>query len=382
MSHSLETLSLDEARQLILHGQALLRSPAKAQDCAQVIRELAYLQLDSINVLERAHHLTLGTRMDHYRRPMLKQAHESERALFEDWTHDACLIPIEFEAHWQVRRERFLRSQNASLWWRERMGDKPERIQREILSKLEIEGPLPTRAFRREKSEREPWWGWAPEKAGLEYLWRSGRLAISGREGFEKVYDLAERVLPQSNYRPSTQETLEWCCREALQRLGLATTAELAAFWHFFKAQEIEAWCREELEQIEVEGKAYWLRPDYAEVLNQQIEAPKRLRLLCPFDPLVRHRDRLQRFFGFSYRFEAFVPKAKRRFGYYVLPMLSGRQMVGRLDAKFLRKEGVLSVLGCWWEEGQKPKTRALEQELQRLKRRIGAQRVLQNGHF
>ena len=373
MSATLESLSIQEARQLILHGQSLLHNPASAQNCTELIRQLAYLQLDSINVLERAHHLTLGTRMDHYRRPMLKHAFEKERALFEDWTHDACLIPIEFEGHWQVRRERFLRSQEASLWWKERMGGKPARVQREILSKLELEGPLPTRAFRRERSEREPWWGWAPEKAGLEFLWRSGRLAISGREGFEKVYDLAERVLPPRTFRPSTQETLEWCCREALQRLGLATTAELAAFWHFFKAQEIESWCREDLPQIEVEGKAYWVRPDYAEVLAERREPPKRVRLLCPFDPLVRQRDRLERFFGFNYRFEAFVPKAKRRYGYYVLPILAGPEMVGRLDAKLFRKEGVLKVLGCWWEEGQKPKTRALERELERLKRRIGA---------
>ena len=368
-------LSPSEARKLILHGQGLLTSPAQKQSVQDIIQHLGYVQLDSINVLERAHHLTLGARWDGYRRPFLKKLFERERALFEDWTHDACLIPIEHEPHWHVRRERFQKSAVANAWWKKRMGTNPVKTQKEIVKRLETEGPLSTSAFRKKGRKRESWWGWTPEKTALEYSWRTGLLAVRGREGFEKVYDLAEKVIPTAPRQPSREETLAWSCRQALQRLGLATTTELANFWYFFRSAELSQWCQDSLPSVSVDGQQYWVRPDFAEVLEKAPDPPRRLRLLCPFDPLVRDRNRLQKFFGFDYRFEAFVPRDKRRYGYYVLPMLVGDRFVGRLDATHHRQEGVLEVLGCWWES--RASESALEKELQRLARRIGAERVL-----
>ncbi len=367
-------LSKAQARRLILHGQGLLDPPQSQTDCLAIVQQLGYVQLDSINVLERAHHLILGTRMDRYRRPLLKQAVE-KRTLFEEWTHDACLIPMEFEPHWGVRRERFAQSIWANRWWKNRMGTDPAATQRKVLRRLEKEGPLPTRAFREKGRQREAWWGWTPEKTALEYCWRVGLLAVSGREGFEKIYDLAERVLPPVARRPDREATLAWSCEQALQRLGLARTSELAAFWNFFNARELEPWCQESLAQVGFEGEAYWVRPDFESLLERP--APGRLRLLSPFDPLVRDRARLERFFDFFYRFEAFVPRLKREYGYYVLPMLMGERLVGRLDAKFERKRGELRVLGVWWELGERAKTVALDRELARLARRLGAERVV-----
>lgn len=367
-------LSHEEVRRLILHGQGLLDPPQGQSDCLAIIRQIGFVQLDSINVLERAHHLILGARMDRYRRPLLKQAVEG-RTLFEDWTHDASLIPMESEPHWGVRRQRFAESIWANRWWNQRMGSNPSATQKKVLRRLEQEGPLPTRAFREKHHQREAWWGWTPEKTALEYCWRVGLLAVSGREGFEKVYDLAERVLPPVARRPDREQTLAWSCEQALQRLGLARTADLAAFWNFFQARELEPWCQENLESVEFEGESYWVRSDFGDLLDGPV--PKRLRLLCPFDPLVRDRARLEKFFGFIYRFEAFVPRAKREYGYYVLPMLMGDRMVGRLDAKLERKKGELRVLGVWWEPGERAKMGALNQELSRLARRLGAERVV-----
>jgi uncharacterized protein len=373
-----EILSLAQARKLILHGQGLLDSPARKRAPLDLVRQLGYLQLDSINVLERAHHLTLGARWDGYRRAHLKRAFEHDRDLFEGWTHDACLIPMESEPHWRVRRERFQTSSGGNHWWRERMGPNPGRIQNQILKRIESEGPLPTSAFRKKGTKRAAWWGWTPEKSALEYSWRTGLLAVHSRSGFEKIYDLAERVLPSVQKRPTTEETLAWSCREALLRLGVATTRDLAAFWHFFRATELEEWCRSSLTKVMVDGQEYWVRPDYEQVLEAQEEAPKRLRLLCPFDPVVRDRQRLATFFDYHYRFEAFVPKAKRKYGYYALPMLCGGRFVGRLDAKFHRHLGTVEVLGSWWEGRAQPAR--LEKELVRLTKRIGAEAYFMEG--
>jgi uncharacterized protein len=366
-----EILSLTQARKLLLFGQGLTVSPARKRSVPDLVQQLGYLQLDSINVLERAHHLTLGARWDGYRRPYLRKAFERDRELFEGWTHDACLIPMDSEPHWNVRRERFRNSSGANHWWRERMGPNPGEIQNQILKRIENEGPLPTSAFRKKGRKRKAWWGWTPEKSALEFSWRIGLLAVHSRKGFEKVYDLTERVLPRVANRPSIEETLAWSCREALLRLGIATTKDLAAFWYFFRTAELEDWCRSCLTKVSVAGQEYWVRPDYERVLENKNEPPRRLRLLCPFDPLVRDRQRLATFFNFHYRFEAFVPKAKREYGYYVLPMLCGERFVGRLDAKFHRNTGTVEVLGCWWEGREQPAK--LEKDLARLARRIGA---------
>ncbi len=373
---------LPSARKLLLHGQGLLGSPqgkASPARVRQIIGELGFLQIDSINVLERAHHITLGTRLDGYRPSMLREALEDERWLFEDWTHDASVIPIEHYAHWHCRRLRFIQGIQNSHWWQERLGCEPQVLFDKILKRIEQEGALPTRAFKDPQRERQKWWGWSPVKASLEHLWRSGILAISRREKFEKVYDLTERVIPEV-YRTAIsakEETLAWSTSMALKRLGCASSRELAQYWNIFKAPEVDAWCRSHLtESTELEGRHYWLRSDWLQVLETLPDAPKRLRLLCPFDPLIRDRSRLKRLFDFDYRFEAFVPAPKRLYGYYVLPMLMGEHIVGRADLKHDRKASRLVVKGLWWEPGVKPRPKALGAELARFARRIGANDV------
>ena len=370
-------LSLAQARHLALFGQGLLeppRAPASVDSVANKVRALGFVQLDSINMVTRAHHLILGTRIDGYQ-PELLHRWVSQRGAFEGWTHDASVIPIESYPYWRFRRQRFTEGIKKNLWWQGRLGPNPDKTQKSIIERLTKEGPLPTRAFRIKKAERQSWWGWSPFKANLEHLWRSGHLAIAGRHNFEKIYDLTERVIPEEllQIKVERHEAIAWCCEQALQRLVFGSLSEIAHFWHFFTSKELHEHCAANFETCEFLGKEVYLHPQWKAFQQALTKPSSRLRLLCPFDPLIRDRKRLKSLFNFDYRFEAFVPASKRKYGYYVFPILQGDTLVGRTDLKFHRKEAVLAVQGLWWEPGQRPKLAALKEELWRWARRLGA---------
>ena len=206
------------------------------------------------------------------------------------------------------------------------------------------------------------WWDWHPSKTALEFLWRSGALAVVGREGFRKYYDLTERVLDQVQIgnAPDVEETIDWCCREALMRLGFATPGELACVFGTL-------------------GTSFAL-PGIADDPSITVVPTARLWVLSPFDPALRDRARAERLFGFDYRIEVFVPEAKRTYGYYVFPLLEGDRLVGRIDMKAFRDADTLRVRALWperkvrWGKGR---VRTLEGELERLKRLAGVSRVM-----
>jgi uncharacterized protein YcaQ len=221
-------------------------------------------------------------------------------------------------------------------------------------------------------------------------LWRTGALAVARRVSFQKVYDLTERVLPVEAARPkpTLDETADWACSTALERLGVATPAELAAFWSAIGTPRAARWCRDAAR----DGRAVPVlvdsvdgappRPAFARSDWRARAArgapPPGMRLLSPFDPLVRDRQRARRLFGFDYTFEAFVPAGKRRFGYYVLPILEGDRLVGRLDPKVHRERALLEVRGLWWERGvraTRARDVAIEEAVARLARTLGAER-------
>jgi uncharacterized protein YcaQ len=202
-------------------------------------------------------------------------------------------------------------------------------------------------------------------------------VSVVRREGFTKVYDLTERVIPAAHLNRShhSEETIEWCCAGALDRLGFATSRELAAFWDNVTSAEAKAWCAAALAEgrvieVEVEGVDGKLRRSIAwpGVMDEAVAAPvPRMRILSPFDPALRDRKRAERLFGFHYRIEIFVPAPQRVYGYYVFPVMEGDRMVGRIDMK--REDGVLAVRAFWPEPGVRMGTgrvRALEGELTR----------------
>ncbi len=395
MTSTTPTVSARTARRLLLSAQGLLDDPARRATPGVVrraIHGLGYVQVDTINVLERAHHLTLASRLDGYRPAQLDRLHVRQRAVFEHWTHDASIIPIEFFPCWKIRFERYARRGISGAWRLRRLGDDPGKHLRRVLRRIEREGPMRSADFEHPIEGGRGWWDWKPDKAALEHLWRCGRLSISRREGFQKVYDLTRRVYPDALAlpRPRARAHLDWACSEALRRLVIATSGELAAFWSAVSPAEARAWCaaairRGSVVEVTVEaadGGQPWRAvalPDYEAQAEALPEWPRRIRLLSPFDPVVRDRRRAQRLFGFDYRFEAFTPLPQRRYGYYVLPILEGDRLIGRLDPKLHRDRGVLEIKGLWWEPGVKP-TRArrglLEEALQRLTEFVGAERV------
>ncbi|ABS63206.1 protein of unknown function DUF1006 [Parvibaculum lavamentivorans DS-1] len=361
------TISNADARRLFLHSHALSgphAEPHAAEDTLTLVRRLGFVQLDSINTVERAHHLILFSRTPHYRREHLEMLHHDETALFEHWTHDASLIPIEFYPHWRHRFQAAKARIKENPRWQDRIGPDGAKVIRNVRARIRREGGLMARDF--EDKGKGAWWGWGPSKTALETLWRTGELAIARREGFEKVYDLAERVIPEPirGERPSRTATTDWACREAMTRLGLATPQELAAFWKLVSIDRAKAWAvaalkRKEIVDVLVEGADGTLRPalapaDIEDCLHAAPPPPEEMRFLSPFDPAIRDRKRAERLFGFDYRIEVFVPEAKRRYGYYVLPLIEGDRFIGRADVKAHRGEGRLEVKGIWLEPGMK----------------------------
>jgi uncharacterized protein YcaQ len=383
------------ARRLLLETQGLLADPrrkATPESVYSLIERLGFVQIDSINVVERAHHLILAARLDGYRPRHLERLLHRERRLFEHWTHDAAAIPLPWYPYWRHRFERARLRILDHPWWQERMGAEAEQIAAAVRGRLDREGPLRARDFEEERPTKGGgWWGWKTQKAALEHLWLTGTVAIAGRDGFHKVYDLAERVHPAAVAAPapSAEEHVDWACRTALERLVIASAEELAAFWDALSVAEAKEWCRRAaaggaivpVRVATADGstpRGAWALPDWRERAEGAPPPPKRIRLLAPFDPLLRDRRRALRLFGFDYRFEAFVPEPQRRYGYYVMPLLEGERLIGRLDPKLHREEGRLEVRGLWWEEGvaeTKGRMAALEAALDRLCRFLGVER-------
>jgi uncharacterized protein YcaQ len=392
---AIPTVPAAAARRLLLGAQGLLDDPRRKvtpDALYDVIERMGFVQIDSINVVERAHHLTLASRFQSYRPQVLERLLERDRRLFEHWTHDASAIPIRWYPYWKHRFERYRRRVLEHPWWMERIGPDPERSIAHVRERIAAEGPLMTRDFEDERpaGAETAWWGWKPQKAALEYLWRTGELAIAGRVNFHKVYDLAERVLPAAHAAPapSDAEHLDWACRTALERLGIATPDELAGFWRAVTLQEARAWCAAaaaagEIVPVLVESadgsraRTSWALPDWRERAAALPAAPPRVRLLSPFDPILRDRKRALRLFDFDFRFEAFVPNELRQHGYYVLPILEGERLIGRLDPKLHRDRGLLEVKKLWWEPGVRDsqgRRNSLASALDRLTRLVGAE--------
>lgn len=387
----MKTLTLDNkaARRLFLDRHALSETPqggAHGADLLALIQRLGFVQLDSINTVARAHDLILFSRRPRYRPKALKRLYENDRALFEHWTHDAAVIPMEYYPWWQLRRTRD--AQKLKSQWRDWRRDGFEARFQTVLDQIREQGPLcSSDVGADEKRGSGGWWDWHPSKTALEYLWRSGALCVVGREGFRKRYDLTERVIDEALCQPMptpdhTATTIDWCCSGALDRLGFATPTELAAFWDHITIAEAKAWCAAEVAhgrlqpiRIECMGGALrecFARPDLANDPALDTPPTSRLRILSPFDPALRDRKRAERLFGFDYRIEVFVPQAKRRYGYYVFPILEGDRLVGRVDMKAFRDRDTLHVRAVWpepkirWGKGR---ITAFETEISRVQR-------------
>ncbi len=372
-------LSNARARHLFLEKHQLSGRPSgtgKGADLKGVLNDLGFVQLDSVNTFARAHDLILWSRKQQYRPGALQHLLHRDRQVFEHWTHDAAIIPMDSFAHWRLR---FARdgARLASHWKDARRGDLHAKID-DVLKRISDDGACTSGQVGEGESRGSGgWWDWHPSKTALEYLWRSGQLSVLRRDGFTKVYDLTERVIPPEhlNRRHHPQETIDWCCNGALDRLGFATSRELAAFWDHVTSAEAKAWCAAALAdgdiiEVDIESVDGTLRRSFArpDIMDLKIAAPApRIRVLSPFDPALRDRNRAERLFGFNYRIEIFVPQPKRKYGYYVFPVIEGDRIIGRIDMK--RTDGALVVRAFWPERGIKMgagRVKTLQAELER----------------
>ncbi|MEM7074901.1 MAG: crosslink repair DNA glycosylase YcaQ family protein [Pseudomonadota bacterium] len=373
------------ARRLWLHGHGLSDSPGGPVDVMELIRRLGFLQIDTIRNVTRAHHHILWSRNRNYREgrlwPLLRK-----RMLFEHFTHDASLIPMDVLPMWRRQFRRLGNRAAAHEWFQSGLGQDEIRRIRERIAR---DGALSTHAFET-KSESREMWARPPHKKALDQMWYAGDLATCHRRNFIKFYDLGERVFPAGwQNGPDEHEAAEWLCDQAIDRMAMATCGEVQRFWDATDMAETRDWLgRRSLVPLRIEGadgvwREAWGVPDIEARLARAQRVSSHLRLLNPFDPAIRDRQRLLRLFGFEYRNEMFVPKEKRRWGYYVYPLLEGERFTGRIELKANRAEGWMAITGFWPEPGIKwtaQRFARLERELLRFARLAGISDLLCDG--
>lgn len=348
-----QTLSKKHARRLALEAQALLK-PApfgKSKEAVQkAIKQLSYVQVDTISVIERAHLHVLRTRVPSFQAEMLDQLVSTDRTTFEYWSHAAAYLPME-DYRYSLTRKKSIKDKDTHWFKRQ-----PEMMD-QVLARIKEEGPLRSKDFAAPEHKSGEWWDWKPAKKALEQLFHEGDLMIAERRSFQKVYDLAERVLPDwvDTSFPTETEMARHLIDRCLQNRAFASLKEIGylrkGYRNLLKATLADMCEAGEIEAIHLDG-ATDIYYAYPATLSRSVPriGKKRASLLSPFDNMVIQRKRLEMLFDFRYQIECYVPGPKRKYGYFVLPILFGDQLVGRLDPKADRNKGVLYVRKLWIE--------------------------------
>lgn len=356
-----DSLSLAQARRIALAAQGFAdprpTGTPNLRHLRRVLGRTGLLQMDSVNVLQRAHYMPLFSRLGNYPVGLVdRAAYRRPRELFEYWGHEASLLPVALHPllRWRMARA----DEDAWGWMRRVARERPDLLDW-IRAELRDKGPLT--AAELEQDARGPklnWgWNWSLTKQGLEFLFYNGEVAAAERDGaWARRYDLAERVLPPAVLAaptPAEADALRELVRIAAASLGVAAEVELRDYFRLPVAGARQAVAElvdaGELRPVAVEG---WRQRAY---LHRDARLPRRIRaatLVSPFDPLIWERGRTERLFDFRYRIEIYVPAGQRVHGYYVLPFLLGDRLVARVDLKADRKAGVLQVPGAWAEPG------------------------------
>ncbi len=339
-------LSLAQLRRHVVahQGYASRFRRATADDVAAEIERLQVVQLDSIATVDRAHRVTLVSRVGAYEELAISELLRAGR-IFEYWAHEACLLPI---ADYPLFKRRMLDLRDRHWWGRERTKEM-RAVEREVVARIRDEGALPVRAF---EGRSGPMWGWKPAKRALEHLFAAGELAIAGRQGFQRVYDLPERVIPRAALdapTPSVDEFRRGYALRAVEARGALTESGIAEHCRFEGGAKgvrpyVDALVEEGLvRRVEVEdGGAPVIVPADAELDGASPSGAA--VLLSPFDNLMWDRPFVRRVFGFDHVIEVYKRAPERVYGYYVLPLLVGDRFMGRADLKAERAEGVLRV--------------------------------------
>lgn len=379
-----EKISLAMARRIALGAQGFNdprpNSVPDRRHLARVLSRTGLLQIDSVSAVVRAHYMPLYSRLGPYPLALLDNAAVSrKRAVFEYWAHEASFLPVETYPLMRWRMQRAEQGDEMYLglakWGRERKA-----MIDEIYKEVADRGPIAASDIEGHKGNGG-WWGWSEAKHAFEWLFWAGRITTAYRRGFERYYDLPERVLPQAVLDlpvPSVEDAHRELLRISARAHGIATYGDLRDYFRLApgdtKDRIAELVETGELLPVKVEG---WDKPAY---LHKDARFPRRIEaraLLAPFDPVVFERTRTEKLFGFRYRIEIYTPAEKRQYGYYVLPFLLGDRIVARVDLRADRPAGVLRVHAAYAEAGAPAETAAqLFDELKQMQAWLGLEAI------
>ncbi len=326
----------------------------------EMVRRIKMLQIDTVNVVERSHYLVLLSRLGIYEKRYLDELQFPDRALFEQRSHANCLIPMEFYPLYQPEITEGRKIRESKL---KKLGADPDAMLNGVLKEIRERGPLSSADFESDAGRKRGWWNRKPEKEALEILWKRGHLAVAKRSNFRSYYDLTERVIPSDllKERHSLQDFRRWAAISGLDAIGIGTVEDIADYYRQ-KPAETKAM----LEQLATEGVITkinvegWGKSAYA--LSKDLKLIAKLKdnplatsgtvLLSPFDNLIWFRDRTERLFGLHFRTETYVPKSERNYGYYLMPILHDKRIIGKVDPKADRKSKTLEVNNIHLEKG------------------------------
>ena len=316
----------------------------------EIIRHLGYVQIDTISAVERSHHHTLWNRCRSYTPADLDILQSAPRLIFEYWSHAAAYLTVQ---DYRFCLPRMQRIRKGDIGWFPRN----KRMIGYVLERIKSEGPLQAKDFESPGKKPGPWWDWKPAKIALEYLFLEGTLLVARRKGFQKVYDLAERVLPThiDTRMPSSTEMAQYLIETGLRSLGLVSRKDFT-YQRKDRLEKIAAVLQDKLKKnslktVSIEGvkEPYYTSTGLLEALDARI--PPYLRFLSPFDNFLIRRQRVLDLFNFQYQLECYVPAAKRKRGYFSLPVLYRDRLIGTMDAKAVRKTGIFLIKNLYLDQ-------------------------------
>ena len=358
------------ARKMAVQSQLLAdKNHGGTQAALEIIKQLGYVQIDTISVVNRAHHQTLWARLAGYDEAMMHGLQAKERKIYEYWAHAMAYLPIE---NFRFSLPRMKKFHNPKSAWAKKGLEISRPIMKDVLKRIELEGPLGSKDFENSLGRKGgTWWDWKPAKIALEVLCWQGQLMVSERNKFQKIYDLTERVLPSGIDLsfPTTNEISRFIVLGALRSFGLATEKEILKYMQPAASRDAEMMlvgkkeiskCLKglleagEVEMVKIErlDEDYYMLAECKSLLVPQKSPQTSVNFLSPFDNLIIQRERAKQLFGFDYSLECYTPSPKRKFGYFVFPILFGNELIGRFDPKAERKNKTLILKNLYFETG------------------------------
>jgi uncharacterized protein len=345
---------LARLRHLALAAQGLLQAQPYGRGLAgarKAVNHIGYVQIDTISVVERAHHHVLYARVPDFKPAMIDRLLR-DRDIFEYWAHAAAFLPMA-DFRFSLPDKQAIKS-GQTHWYKTR----DQKLMDELLARIRADGPIRSRDVETNATKRTGWWDWKPAKKALEQMYMEGDLMVSDREGFQKTYDLTERVLPPdvNTQMPSIEEFATYIVDQQLRCHGLVSLKGLTylrrntELRQAVKAVVDEKLAQQTLEQVQLSsGEVFILEPGALERSLPPLKS--RMLIISPFDNSVIQRDRLKALFQFNYQLECYLPEAKRQYGYFCLPLLYRDQFIGRMDCKAHRKIRQLEIKSLHWEQ-------------------------------